>query len=52
MEEAYRLVLYEADPSATQWSKVCIRQADTVLLVADTAGPSRVRKFHHLSDLE
>lgn len=43
-EAGHSYVVYEADPSASQWTERCLRQADRVLLVADagdepTPGP-------------
>lgn len=42
IESANDYVVYVADPSATPWSKLCVRQADTLLLLAraeSQAGP-------------
>ena len=33
-EERYRYVMYECDPTLTQWTQRCLRQADLVLAVA------------------
>ena len=33
IEEKYRLVLYEADQKYTWWTRICISQADTILLL-------------------
>lgn len=39
-ESEHELVLYVAEAASTPWSKLCIRQADLILLVArDTASP-------------
>ncbi|KAK9862379.1 hypothetical protein WJX84_007181 [Apatococcus fuscideae] len=38
-EEEFRFILLEADADATEWSKLCLAQADCILLVA--AGRSR-----------
>ncbi|MGD1027066.1 patatin-like phospholipase family protein [Candidatus Binatus soli] len=35
VEEAHDLLLYQADPAASQWTSLCMRQADRVILVAD-----------------
>ena len=35
MEENNRLVVYQADPKYTWWTKLCIQQADCILLVVD-----------------
>ncbi|MBW2389480.1 MAG: cyclic nucleotide-binding domain-containing protein [Deltaproteobacteria bacterium] len=32
-----RFILYEADPTDTEWTKRCLRQADVVLIVADAS---------------
>lgn len=37
MERQHDFVLYEADPTPTTCSKRCLRQADRILLVGDTA---------------
>jgi NTE family protein len=42
IESANDFVVYVADPTATPWSKLCVRQADTLLLLARAereAGP-------------
>ncbi|KAL3921191.1 MAG: hypothetical protein SGILL_002874 [Bacillariaceae sp.] len=36
MEENNRVVLYQGDPKYTYWTRLCIRQADCVLLVVDS----------------
>lgn len=33
MEENHRLVIYQADPKYTWWTRLCIQQADCILLV-------------------
>lgn len=39
-EEHHDLVILEADPTPTAWTQRCVRQADTLLVVADaTAAP-------------
>lgn len=35
MEENNRVVIYQADPKYTYWSRLCVRQADCILLVVD-----------------
>ena len=35
MEENNRLVVYQADPKYTWWTKLCIQQADRILLVVN-----------------
>jgi NTE family protein len=37
VESANDFVVYVADPMPTAWSKLCLRQADTLLLVANAA---------------
>jgi NTE family protein len=37
LESANRFVVYVADPAPTTWTKLCLRQADAVLLVARAA---------------
>ena len=38
IEAAHELTLYEAEPDATTWTRLCLRQADRVLLVAAAEG--------------
>ncbi len=41
-EHNYSFIVYEADKKASNWTKRCARQADRVLLLADTSGgPSK-----------
>jgi CRP-like cAMP-binding protein len=35
MEENSRVVIYQADPKYTFWTRLCIRQADCILLIVD-----------------
>lgn len=44
-ENGHRLVLYVADPEDTDWSRLCLRQADIVFLLADAAGDPRPRDW-------
>ena len=37
-EEHYQYIIYEADPEATEWTNLCIRQADRIMPVADGGG--------------
>jgi len=37
-EAHYRFVLYQADPSPTNWTRQCLQRADHVLIVARAAG--------------
>ncbi|KAG7360957.1 cyclic nucleotide-binding protein [Nitzschia inconspicua] len=44
MEENNRVVIYQADPKYTFWTRLCIRQADCILLVVDShRAPERSR---------
>ncbi len=40
LEQAHDLILYCAEPTATSWTRLCLRQADRVLLIA-RARPDR-----------
>jgi NTE family protein len=40
VESANDFVVYVADPTPTAWSKLCLRQADSLLLVARAADPA------------
>ncbi len=40
VESANDFVVYVADPAPTAWSKLCLRQADALLLVARAADPA------------
>lgn len=44
-EEDHDLVLYVADPANTRWSRLCVRQADVTLTVADAADDPGVRNW-------
>jgi predicted acylesterase/phospholipase RssA len=35
-EAQYKYVIYEADPRPSPWTELCVRQADCILLVADS----------------
>lgn len=49
VEDQNRIVLYQADPTVTPWTRQCIRQADVILIIAvasenpDEYGPIEVR---------
>jgi CRP-like cAMP-binding protein len=44
MEENNRIVVYQADPKFTFWTRLCIQQADCILLVVDAhRAPERTR---------
>jgi hypothetical protein len=42
-EDGYQLILYECDFTATNWTRRCLRQADTILVVGlgDQKPPKR-----------
>ena len=40
-ESDHRLLLYVADAGDTRWSRLCVRQSDIVLLLADASGDHR-----------
>ncbi|MEI8259852.1 MAG: cyclic nucleotide-binding domain-containing protein, partial [Deltaproteobacteria bacterium] len=39
IESANHFVVYVGDPASTAWTKLCLRQADSVLLIARAAAP-------------
>ena len=39
LEEAHDIVLYQADFESSPWTRLCLRQADRLLLLADAARP-------------
>ncbi|CAI5716884.1 unnamed protein product [Hyaloperonospora brassicae] len=41
IESSNELVIYEADPQMTAWTKLCIRQADHILLLCSDAHPQQ-----------
>uniref|UniRef100_M4B4B5 PNPLA domain-containing protein n=1 Tax=Hyaloperonospora arabidopsidis (strain Emoy2) TaxID=559515 RepID=M4B4B5_HYAAE len=41
IESSNELVIYEADPQLTAWTKLCIRQADHILLLCSDAHPQQ-----------
>lgn len=46
-ERSFQLVVYQADPELTSWSRLCVRQADRVLLAARASGdpaPNRLER--------
>lgn len=45
LESRYDIVLYGADENAGQWSRWCLRQADRLLLVADSADKPSMSAF-------
>lgn len=38
-ESRYRFIIYEAEATASQWTRRCLRQADRILLIGDTELP-------------
>jgi predicted acylesterase/phospholipase RssA len=44
-ERRHRFVLYRADAAATPWTKLCLRQADIILLLADATMPASQRHW-------
>jgi len=44
-EQRHRFVLYRADAAATPWTKLCLRQADIILLLADAMQPPTRRPW-------
>lgn len=44
-ERRHRFVLYRADAAATPWTKVCLRQADIILVLADSTAPASQRPW-------
>ena len=44
-ERRHRFVLYRADAAATPWTKLCLRQADIILLLADATTPASQRPW-------
>jgi len=48
-ESRHRLLLYVGEPGSTPWSRLCVRQADIVFLLADaTADPQPAEWERHL----
>ena len=45
---ACRFILLEADATLTPWSKICVAQADCILLVGAEESSPRVRAAQHL----
>jgi len=43
LEEAHDLVLYVGESAATEWTGLCLRQADRVLALTDAAAPEGTR---------
>ncbi|MEM9404005.1 MAG: cyclic nucleotide-binding and patatin-like phospholipase domain-containing protein [Pseudomonadota bacterium] len=47
LESDQRLLVYVADPADTAWSRLCIRQADLICLLADGTDDPRPRDFEN-----
>jgi len=41
-EDIHRMILYQCDNTMTRWSKMCIRQADCILIVGLSGNDHRV----------
>ncbi len=37
-EDKHRITLYECDPTLNHWTKLCIRHADVIFILADPKG--------------
>ena len=44
LETENEVVVYRADPEPTAWTRVCVRQADLLLLVADATTPPELAR--------
>uniref|UniRef100_A0AC34Q9K7 Uncharacterized protein n=1 Tax=Panagrolaimus sp. JU765 TaxID=591449 RepID=A0AC34Q9K7_9BILA len=44
-EDTYQLVIYECDYEPTHWTRRCLRQADTILVVAQGSEKAREKPF-------
>lgn len=44
-EDTYQLVIYECDYEATRWTRRCLRQADTILVVGQGSEKPREKLF-------
>ena len=45
LETNHRFVLYEADPDVSEWTELCLRQADLILLVGAADRPPEVSRL-------
>ena len=45
LEETNKVVVYQCDPFASDWTRRCVRQADVILLVGDAIDPPDVGQF-------
>ncbi|CEG36666.1 patatin like protein [Plasmopara halstedii] len=52
MESMNELVIYEADPHLTAWTKLCLRQADHILLLCSDTQPQQAFVSDMVSILE
>jgi predicted acylesterase/phospholipase RssA/CRP-like cAMP-binding protein len=49
LETEFDVVVYEADPDPTPWTRACIRQADLLLLVADSTSSPDLRNVEQIA---
>lgn len=49
LEADNAVVVYQADPEPTDWTRACIRQADLLLLVADATSTPELRPVEQLA---
>jgi len=49
LEAENAVVVYQADPAPTDWTRACIRQADLLLLVADATSTPALRPVEELT---
>jgi predicted acylesterase/phospholipase RssA/CRP-like cAMP-binding protein len=47
LEDDHELVLYAADPGNTRWTRLCLRQADLTVFIADASDPPSIRDWEH-----
>lgn len=50
-EDKHRIVLYECDNTLNHWTKLCIRHADVIFILADPKGDSEVSQLEHDMEL-
>ena len=50
LEGRHRAIVYQADNRLTPWTKRCIRQADLILLIHRTEGPSAEAALREIQD--
>ena len=49
LEAEYDVVVYEADPEPTEWTRACIRQADLLMPVADSTTTPDLRHIERIA---